>query len=300
MLALAAGHLATLQFVDEVRIVDQGARHLQGHEARVEHLFHLFLRDHATHIDERHLQGRSKLLGVIQEIAFLERYGGNHQSACYGQPCLQPPEFLHVHIIAQGLERHGTTHHLHRGLADETRRKHQGMHAEAFQLLSHFDALFALHATTEAVVHVHLDHHGHIVARSMHHLLDDEAHETHPVLQRTTKLIVAAIGVRRQKLTNQVAMTGMDLDAVEACLTRQVDGLAEVFHQPVNLFFLQFPMKSRRIQVEATRGTHRHATTSGAVRHVAAVTQLDGSLGTVRMDGISEALQFGNNFLAHP
>ena len=48
------------------------------------------------------------------------------------------------------------------------------MNAKTFQLLSHFKAFLLIHAFLEAIVHVHLDHHGQVFARRTHHFLDDK------------------------------------------------------------------------------------------------------------------------------
>ena len=95
-------------------------------------------------------------------------------------------------------------------------------------------------------------------------------------------------------------MSSMDLHAVEACLAGEVDSLAEVKDKGINLFLLQLSDESRRVHVEATRGTHGRTAAGGAVRHITAVSQLDGGLGAIAMDGIGESLQVGNNLLTHP
>ena len=189
---------------------------------------------------------------------------------------------------------------MHRGLADETCRQHEGMNTELFQLFGNDDTVVAVHATLEAVEHVGLDHHGHVVAGDTHHLFDDEFHETHPVVKDATKLIVTVVGVGRQELTDEVAVSRMNLHAVESCLAGQVNSLAEVKDQGINLLLLELSDESRRIHVEATGGAHGHTTAGGAVRHVATVSKLDGGLGSIAVDGIGESLQVGNNLLTHP
>ena len=71
----------------------------------------------------------------------------------------------------------------------------------------------------------------HVVARRAHHLLDDEAHETHPVFEAAAKFVATMVGVRRQKLTDEVAMSRMDFHAVEASFASQIDGLTEIKYQ---------------------------------------------------------------------
>ena len=174
------------------------------------------------------------------------------------------------------------------------------MHAKLFQFPGDDDTVVAVHATLEAVEHVGLDHHGHVVAGDTHHLFDDEFHETHPVVKDAAKLIVTVVGVGRQELTDEVAVSRMDLHAVEACLAGEVDSLAEIKDEGINLFLTQLSDESRRIHVEATRGAHRHAAAGGTVRHITAMSQLDGGLGAIAVDSIGEALQVGDNLFAHP
>ena len=149
-------------------------------------------------------------------------------------------------------------------------------------------------------MHVDLHHHAQVIFGLAHHLLDDKAHETHPVVEAAAELVVTVVGVRREKLADQVAMTRMDLHTVEPRLTSQVHGMAEVLHQPVDLLFAQLADKGRRIEVKASRGAHGGATASGAVCHVATMSQLDGGFGTFGMDGIRQLLQLRHNLLAHP
>ena len=101
------------------------------------------------------------------------------------------------------------------------------MDSEALQFLGHLEALGPLHAFLETVVHVHLDNHSDVVACSLHHLADDHAHEAHPVLERPAELVMAVVGVRREELADQIAVSRMYLHAVETGFPGEVDSIAE-------------------------------------------------------------------------
>ena len=171
----------------------------------------------------------------------------------------------------QGLERHCAAHNLHRRLAHEACGEHQRVDAQALQLLSHLQALLRLHSAAEAVVHIHLYHHAHIVPGGLHHFLDHHPHKAHSVLQAAAELVLAPVGIWRQELADQVAVAGVDFHAVKAGLARQVYRIAKVRHYLQYLFFAQGADEGGGVQVEASGGAHRHTSAGGPVRHIAAV-----------------------------
>ena len=174
------------------------------------------------------------------------------------------------------------------------------MDAEPFQLARHFEALGLLHAAAETVVHIHLHHHAQIVAGGFQHPRDHAAHQPHPVVERAAVFIAAMIGIGRQELADEIAVPRVDFDAVETGFPRQVHGAAEILHQFIDLRHFQPAHERRRIEIEAAGSAHRHAAARGAVRHIAAVAELDGALGAGRVDRIGDPLEPRHDFRAHP
>ena len=95
-------------------------------------------------------------------------------------------------------------------------------------------------------------------------------------------------------------MPGVYLHAVESRLARQVHSVTEVLYQLHYLVLAQRACEGGGVEIEAAGGAHGHASAGGTVRHVAAVPQLDGSLGAVGVDGVRQFLQFRDDFLPHP
>ena len=54
------------------------------------------------------------------------------------------------------------------------------------------------------------------------------------------------------------------------------------------------------VDVESSRGAHRCATAGGAVRHIAAVSQLDRAFGSLGVYGVGYALQARDYLFSHP
>ena len=174
------------------------------------------------------------------------------------------------------------------------------MYAEAFELPRDLQAFRALHTATETVVHVHLDQNAHIVSSLFHDALYDHAHQAHTVLKRAAKTVVPVVGVWREELADQVAVAGVDLDAVEASTARQADCIAEIVHEGVNLVLAQRACKRRGVEVETSGSPDGHASAGGPVSHIAAVPQLDGCLRPLGMHGVGDFPQRGYDLLAHP
>ena len=92
----------------------------------------------------------------------------------------------------------------------------------------------------------------------------------------------------------------MDLHAVEAGLPREVHRMSEVVGDLQDFLLFQPAHEGGGVEVESGRGAHGGAAAGGAVRHVAAVSQLYGRPGAFGMYGVGEFPEFRNYFLAHP
>ena len=221
--ALAARVFFGLHAVDEAGLVEQGAGHLYGLEAVVQHFVYLAAGDEPAHIDEWHLDFFAELQGVVQEIGFPEGHGGYHPFAHQADAVFQPPA---GHVVGHGAYGHLAAHDVHRCFADEAAAEHQCMGAALLQAMGHLQGLVQLHAAAEAVAHVHLDDDGHVGAGGLHDLLHHHVHEAHAVLQRAAEEVVPVVGGGGEELADEVAVAGVYLDGIEPGFAGQSDGAA--------------------------------------------------------------------------
>ena len=184
MSALASLDFTALQLVDEIRVTDKGPCHLDCGEARSQHLFDGRTGNHATDIYQGQADRLPELSGILQEICILIWNGRNDHPSEHPDHGLEPPELPWIHVMCQRTYGHGTAHHLHRGLADETGRKDYRMHSQPFKFPGDLQAFIPLHPALETVVHVHLHDHSHVIPGNLHHPSYDHLHHPHPVLER--------------------------------------------------------------------------------------------------------------------
>ena len=108
------------------------------------------------------------------------------------------------------------------------------------------------------------------------------------------------IKIYGKELGNQISVARMHLHAVEACLNEKFRRRAESLGHFFYLSLVHAVHEGGGVEVEARGCAQRHASASAPVRHVAAVTQLDGSLCSLGVDGVSQFSQFGYDFGADP
>ena len=158
-------------------------------------------------------------------------------------------------------------------------------------LLCDADALFYFETRFESVIHISLHHHSHIVACVLHNLSHDLVHETHTVFERASVLIATAVGIWREELRNQIAMTRVNLNAVKATLAAEVHSMTKRLDDLLDLLFLKRTVQGWRIEVETCTCSNRKAVAGIEVGHITAVPQLNTSFSTLRMNAIGELLQ---------
>ena len=114
------------------------------------------------------------------------------------------------------------------GKADEATAKDQSVcSAFVLQGTSHFKCLIKLHSSFEAVAHIYLYQHCHILTGSFHHFVHAHFHKAHPVLQATAIFVFPMIGIGRKKLADQIAVTGMYFHCIHSGFARQMNCLSE-------------------------------------------------------------------------
>ena len=152
--------------------------------------------------------------------------------------------------MCQGLDRHGPTHDVHRGFTDKSSAQNQRMSPQRFELPGYLERLFYFHSAPKAITHIHLHKYCQILTGRLHHLVHHHRHETHPILQRSSVFIFPVIGIRRQKLTDQIAVSRMYLDGIKTGFASQADSTPVSFCHLRQLFAFHPPHPSRRINIE--------------------------------------------------
>ena len=87
----------------------------------------------------------------------------------------------------------------------------RGMGPQLLELAGDEDAFVDFDASFESVAHVGLDDDSHVVTGRLHHLLHAHAHEAHAVVERTAVLVATVVGIGREELADEVAVSGVNL-----------------------------------------------------------------------------------------
>ncbi len=297
MPAVATCILFGTHAVDEPRLIEQSARHLHSLEAVIQHLIYLIPGNQATHINQRYLQGGTEFQGIFQEISFLKRYARYHPFAYHAYTVFQPPA---GHVMRHAADRHFAPHDIHRRLTDEPTAQDQRMCSRLLQPPGHLHRLVQLHPSTETVAHVHLHQHSHITAGSLHHFFHHHIHKTHTVLQRASELVFPMVGGRGQELADEITMPCMNLYRIKSGLPCQIHRTSISTRHLRQLIGTQSAHKGRRVKIETGRCADGHTTANALMGHVATVSQLDACRSPLRMYGISQPTESGDNFRTHP
>ena len=291
-----------LQTVHEVGFVEQATCHLHSLEAVTKHLVYLVACNQAAHVDELHVgQSLTELQGILQEECFLVRHGLGHRLP--HKRLATTDAILEqgvCHVVRHRCQRQFAAHDIHRRCTHQSAAQHDGMDAKLLQPTSNGDAVPLQRDTVlQAVAHVHLDYHSHIVLGSLHDFLNAHAHEAHTVLQRTAELILAVVEEGIQELVNQVAVSAMNLHFVEASLASQVDSTAELLGQLGQFVLTQTAHDGRTVEVETVAGSHRNAAANVLMAHVAAMTQLDACRSTFLVYAVCQVAKTGKYLRLH-
>lgn len=164
----------------------------------------------------------------------------------------------------------------------------------------HLEAFVQIESAPESVPHVRLHDDGHVVPGRRQRLAEAHVHETHPVLERAAVFVFAAVRVRRQELADQVSVPGVHFYRVEPCFAGQVHGRAESAGHVGDFACAHASHEGGGVDVEARRGRDRRAAADRAVRHVAAVADLDTGGGSLAVDRVGDAPQTGDDLGPQP
>ena len=216
----------------------------------------------------------------------------------YVKRSLEPPEGLHVHIVGEGLIRHRSTEDSHRRATDSTAGEDDAVHMMLGNLLSHLDTFFYIRTMPAVIPHISLDDDCHIVTGMRHNLIEHLIEEPYAILKRTSVLVMPMVGTRADELGDEVCVSGMYLDTVEATLACPIDSFAELLNHIVYLIDFEATMDSRAIEVEPCIGADRHTVACIEMRHIAAVTELDRRFRALRMDSVGQFLHIRNDIRA--
>ena len=208
----------------EVGHGEEGPCHLYKLKAFVKHSLDACACRATAYIYERKFKLLSEQLCIIEEIGFAIGHCGYHHFSESPYAILQPPA---VHVMCECLYWHLASHHIHGGFADKSTAKHYGMNAGAFNFASHGESVVNLHAAFESVTHIGLNHYAHVASCGFHDLFEAHAHKSHAVVERTAPAIASVIGVGRQKLADEITVSGVNFHAVHAAVTCQAHCVAE-------------------------------------------------------------------------
>ena len=95
-------------------------------------------------------------------------------------------------------------------------------------------------------------------------------------------------------------MSGMDFHTVKACILCKAYGIAELYSHLPDFSITHSSHKSGGIKVEACGSGNGNLSGCAGVRHVAAVTELNGGLSSRGMDVIGECTQRHDNLGTEP
>ena len=297
--AAAFGADSVAELVDEIGVVDQRTGHLHELEAGVEHPVDGRHGVDAADECQGHLELPAEADRVIEEEGFLERLVLNHHLAEEVDSHLEPPQSP-GHVAGEHADGHGTAHHVHGGPADEAAAEHEALGSVLLQALGDLDAVLHLETAFEAVAGIGLDQYSYVVSGSLHYLLHDHVHELHAVLQRAAELIAAVVGVGREELRDEVAVTGVYLHSVEPSVAGDAHSVAEVLDGLEYLVLTQTVYEGRGVEIEAAGGSYRPLSAVHPVRHVAAVAELDAGLGAGCVYRVGQVAQAGDDLGTHP
>ncbi len=129
--------------------------------------------------------------------------------------------------MRQRADGHLASHDIHGRLAHKPARQHESVHAKPLKLLGDKNPLVKLDSSLETVTHIGLDHNPNVASGSLHNLLHAHPHEPHTIVERTAPTVAAAIGVGRQELAYEIAVTGMNLHAVHSGIASETHGIAK-------------------------------------------------------------------------
>jgi hypothetical protein len=99
--------------------------------------------------------------------------------------------------------------------------------AELLEFAGDYQPLFEVVSAPESVAHVGFYNHPEVGSGGFHDLFHTQAHEAHPVFERPAVLVAAAVRVGREELADEVAMAGMDFNAVHTGVARHAHCVAE-------------------------------------------------------------------------
>ena len=174
------------------------------------------------------------------------------------------------------------------------------MRTAAFEFPGYLQPLVQLDAPLESIAHVGLHEYGHIAAGSLHHLVHRHLHEPHAVLQRAAVHVLAAVGIGRKKLAEQVSVPCMHLHGIETGLAGEVHGMSERLRHLLYLTGTHAAHESGRVDIQSAGGRYGQLPRHALLRHVAAVAYLNGGGRPFPVYRIGNPAQAGHYLLPHP
>ena len=174
------------------------------------------------------------------------------------------------------------------------------MGSQAFEFLCDEYAFVDFDTSLKPVSHVGFYDYRHIVSGRFHHISHAHAHKSHAVVERASVFVTSPVGVRGQELADEITVSGMDFYCVESGITCCIDGSAKGFCDFLDFVFTHSSHKCGGIEVESGRCRYGNLAGCAAVRHIAAMSKLNGGFGSLVVNGICNASQRFDDFGSHP
>ena len=169
------------------------------------------------------------------------------------------------------------------------------MHLMVGYLFGHTNAFFDIRTMPAVIPHIGFDEHRHVVSCMGHDLIQYFVEKPHAILETAAIFVVTVVCTWGDELRDEVRMSGMDLDAVKTARAGEINRLTELFNERLDLRHFECPMNGRRIEVKTEVRADRHTMTRTKMRHVAAMSELDGRFRAFGMDRVGHAPHVGDD-----
>ncbi len=239
---------------------------------------------------ERQPHGRAHGQRIVEEEERRKRVVRHEETAEEREPDLAHPARLHAHHVAHGQV---AAQHVERRFGDKAAAQHEGVGALAFEAPRHLDGFGGAEPASEPVGEVQLDEQRHARAERGPHGAEHGEREAQAVFEGAAVVVGTAVRVRREELREQVAVTGVQLDGVEARRPRDGGAGGEVGDDPVHVGARHGAASGEPVEVEPPDGPNRPPLAQRLGREIAGVSDLQGRGGPLTVDGVAEPAQAG-------
>src|SRR5205085_1846703 len=150
--------------------------------------------------------------------------------------------------------------------------------------------------TLDSIGHVELGDHRRPVANRLTHARRDLASEARSILDAAAEAVGPPVQLRAQERAHEIAVTEMQLDAVEPGADREARGVREIGGDARDVVLARGARELQRTRREHSRGSKSDS--AGARRDRTGVTELNVRRRTLFVNRIDESLEPADRFVA--